>query len=197
MKYTKVKENAFQTLQLNAGIFLSAFTPETGSYVDENILGSTTGGATFSATPTYIDFAADVDNAKKNMMEFKRLDDVEAKMSGTFVSMSAETTAKLCGSADVDTSTGKITPRSNIASTDFSDIWWVGDYSDKNGETNGGFIAIRLINALSTGGFQLKSSDKEKGQFAFEFTGHYSIQDQDVVPYEIYIKAGTSEPAGG
>ena len=69
----------------------------------------------------------------------------------------------------------------------------MGDYSDKNGETNGGFIAIKLLNALSTGGFQLKTADKAKGQFAFEFTGHYSMSAQDTVPFEIYIKAGTAE----
>ena len=27
--------------------------------------------------------------------------------------------------------------------------------------------------------------------FAFEFTGHYSIDDIDTVPFEIYVKAGT------
>ena len=66
-------------------------------------------------------------------------------------------------------------------------------YSDKNGTTNGGFIAIRLMNALSTGGFQLKTADKNKGQMAFEYTAHYSMSKQDVVPYEVYIKAGTAE----
>ena len=76
---------------------------------------------------------------------------------------------------------------------DFENIWFVGDYSDKNGETNGGFVAIKLINALSTGGFQLQTSDKAKGQFAFTFTGHYSIAAQDTVPFEIYIKTGTEE----
>ena len=57
----------------------------------------------------------------------------------------------------------------------------------------GGFIAIKLLNALSTGGFQLQTADKSKGQFAFEFTGHYSMSAQDIVPFEIYIKAGTAE----
>ena len=28
---------------------------------------------------------------------------------------------------------------------------------------------------------------------AFEYTAHYSISKQDVVPYELYIKAGTAE----
>ena len=96
--------------------------------------------------------------------------------------------------ADIDkTDTTKIVPRRDLADADFSDIWIVGDYSDKNGTNNGGFIAIHLINALSTGGFQLKTADKSKGQMAFVYTAHYSISQQAVVPYELYIKAGTAE----
>jgi hypothetical protein len=71
----------------------------------------------------------------------------------------------------------------------------VADYSDKNstsGSATAGFVAIKLINALSTGGFQIQTADKEKGQFKFEFTGHYSKDAQDTVPFEIYIKAGTT-----
>ena len=51
-----------------------------------------------------------------------------------------------------------------------------------------------MINALNTGGFQIQSTDKAKGQFAFEFTGHYSMDAQDTVPYEIYIQHGGEEP---
>ena len=69
----------------------------------------------------------------------------------------------------------------------------MGDYSYKNGATNGGFVAINVMNAMKTDGFKLQSGDKSKGQFPFEFTGHYSIDNQDVVPYEVYIKYGTAE----
>lgn len=69
----------------------------------------------------------------------------------------------------------------------------MGDYSDKTGATNGGFVAIHMLNGLSTGGFQLQSGNKEKGQFEFEFTGHYSLAEQSRVPFEVYIKAGTAE----
>ena len=55
---------------------------------------------------------------------------------------------------------------------------------------------MHLINALSTGGFQIQSTDKAKGQFAFSFTGHYSMDDQSRVPFEIFVKAGTAEPSG-
>lgn len=130
----------------------------------------------------------------KNTLELKRLDDVDVKCSGTFVTVTTTSAKSLMAAADIDgTDTTKVVPRRDLSSADFSDIWIVGDYSDKNGANNGGFIAIRMMNALSTGGFQLKTADKGKGQMAFEYTAHYSISKQDVVPYELYIKAGTAE----
>ena len=194
MKFTKIPSDAFQKLQINAGILTADFTPSTGAIGEAGQIGATTGGVNFTATPTYSDMGADIDNCPKNMKELKTLDSWEAKMAGTFVNADTAIAKRLCGAADIGTTdTTKVTPRNDLKDADFDDIWLVGDYSDKNGETNGGFIAIKLINALSTGGFQLKTADKAKGQFAFEFTGHYSMSAQDTVPFEIYIKAGTAE----
>ena len=194
MKFTKIPNDAFQKLQINAGILTTDFTPATGTIGEAGQIGATTGGVNFTATPTYSDFGEDIDNCPKNMKELKKLDSWEVKMTGTFVNADTAIAKRLCGAADIGTTdTTKVTPRNDLKDADFADIWLVGDYSDKNGETNGGFIAIKLLNALSTGGFQLKTADKAKGQFAFEFTGHYSMSAQDTVPFEIYIKAGTAE----
>lgn len=194
MKFTKIPETAFQELQLNAGILLSSFTPSTATVTAENILGATSGGVNFTATPTYSDFGEDIDNCPKNMLELKKLDSWEVKMSGTFVTVDTSLAKTLIGAADIGTSdTTQIIPRNDVTETDFTDLWWVGDYSDKNGDTNGGFVAVHMLNSLSTGGFQIQSSDKAKGQFAFEFTGHYSMNNQDKVPFEVYVKAGTAE----
>ena len=194
MKYTKIPENTFQNIQLNAGVLLSSFTPSSATVSDEAIIGATTGGINFTATPTYIDFGEDIDNCPKNMKELKKLDSWEAKCSGTFVTVDTAVAKSLIGAADIGTSdTTKVTPRNDLAQADFSDIWIVGDYSDKNGDTNGGFVAIHMMNALSTGGFQIKTADNAKGQFAFEYTAHYSMSAQSTVPFEVYVKAGTAE----
>lgn len=194
MKFTKIPFDAFQKLQINAGILTTDFTPATGTIGEAGQIGATTGGVNFTATPTYSDFGEDIDNCPKNMKELKNLDSWEVKMTGTFVNADTAIAKRLCGAADIGTTDAtKVTPRNDLKDADFDDIWLVGDYSDKNGETNGGFIAIKLLNALSTGGFQLQTADKSKGQFAFEFTGHYSMSAQDIVPFEIYIKAGTAE----
>jgi hypothetical protein len=194
MKFTKIPSDAFQKLQINAGILTTDFTPATGTIGEAGQIGATTGGINFTATPTYTDFGEDIDNCPKNMKELKRLESWEVKMAGTFVNASTAIAKSLCGAADIDTTDAtKITPRNDIKDADFDDIWLVGDYSDKNGDTNGGFIAIHMLNALSTGGFQMQTADKAKGQFAFEYTAHYSMSAQDTVPFEIYIKAGTAE----
>lgn len=194
MKFTRIPADTFKMLQLNAGVLATTFVPATGTLDTEDQIGATSGGITFTATPTYSDFGEDIDNCPKNTKELKRLDEWEVTMSGTFVAADTAIAKLLVGAADIDKQdTTKVTPRNDLADADFGDIWFVGDYSDKNGETNGGFIAIKLINALSTGGFQLQTSDKSKGQFSFTFTGHYSIAAQGTVPFEMYIKAGTAE----
>lgn len=191
MKYTKIPETTFQNIQLNAGVLLSAFNPESATVANESIIGATTGGVNFTATPTYSDKGEDIDNCPKNMKELKNLDSWEISMSGTYVTVDANAVKALVGAADV--SGNKITPRNDLKLTDFTDVWWVGDYSDQNGETNGGFVAIHMMNALSTGGFAIQSSDNGKGNFAFTYTAHYSMGAQDVVPFEVYVKAGTAE----
>ena len=199
MKFTQIPTDTFQKLQVNAGILVkgaTGFAPSTGTVTAGNIIGATTGGINVTCIPTYVDFGENVDNCPKNTMELKKLDNWECKISGTFLTVSTALAKMMLGAADIDTTdTTKVTPRVDLSEDDFEDVWFVGDYSDKNGATNGGFVAIHLLNALSTGGFTMQTSDKEKGQFSVEFTGHVSMDALDVVPMEFYIKAGTAEPA--
>lgn len=195
MKFTRIPSDTFERLQMNSGVLCKSFVPETGKVEDADIIGATTGGITFTATPTYVDFGDDIDNCPKNSKELKRLNDYEIKASGTMLTMDTASAKRLMAAADIDADDSTLViPRRDLLPADFSDIWIVGDYSDKNGESNGGYIAVKLINALSTGGFQMKTADRSKGQFAFEFTAHYTLEDQSKVPYELYIKAGTNEP---
>ena len=188
MKFNKIPEDVFQHIQLGAGMLLKTFDPATAEVDLANIVGSTSGGVNFKATPAFSDFGEDIDNCPKNMKELKKLDSWDIKMTGSYVTATPASVASALGAADV---TGnKITPRADLKDTDFTDIWWVGDYSDENSEEKGGFIAIHMMNALSTGGFQIQSTDKAKGKFSFEYTAHYSIDAQTTVPFEVYVKAG-------
>lgn len=186
MKYTQIPKKTFQNIQMNAGILVKSFEPETGTI--GALLGATTGGINFTDTPSYSDLGEDIDNCPKNTMELKHLDNREVKCAGTFVTVDVETAKMLIGAGDINEMDNyMIIPRNDILTTDYSDLWWIGDYSDKNTGANAGYIAIHMMNVLNTAGFQIQSTDNGKGQFAFEFTAHYSINSADTVPYVVYV----------
>ena len=113
-------------------------------------------------------------------MELKHLDGWECKMAFTSLGTSAELIRMALGAADINATTGAITPRRDLLQTDFSDVWWVGD------KANGGYVAIQLKNALSTAGFSLQTTKNGKGQVSVELTGHVSINDQATMPMVFY-----------
>lgn len=190
MKFTQMPADAFEKLQLNAGILVDTFDTETQTI--GKLLGATSGGVHFTATPEFKDYGEDIDGAPKNVKELKKLTKWEAIMAGVFKSVDAKLAKMLIGVADIDSDdASKIVPRSVLLDTDFEDIWWVGDYSDVNTGANAGFMAIHLINALNTSGIDIKTANEEKGEFAFNFVGHYSLDDQTKVPFEIFVKQGT------
>lgn len=197
MKFTKLPADTFQKLVLNAGILVDAFTPSTG--VIGNLMGATTGGITFNSNPTYTDFGEDVDNCPNNTMELKRIDQFDPAMSGTFLTLTAAVVKDLIGAADIAVGDNThVVPRDHLIEDDFKEVWWIGDYSDVNddggtGSTkSAGFLAIHLMNSLNTGGFQITSAKKAKGQMAFDFHGHYSLENIEEVPFEVYCKAGVA-----
>ena len=194
MKFTQVPTDTFENLVLNAGILVDEFTPSSG--VIGNILGATTGGIEFSTNPTYTDFGEDIDNVPANTKQLKRLQSFDPAMSGTFLTVDTAAVKSLIGAADIGTSdTTKVVPRNQLLDADFEDVWWVGDYSDKNVDDESthtaGYIAIHLMNALNIAGFKITSSKDNKAQMAFEYHGHYDISNISTPPFEIYVKAGT------
>lgn len=65
MKFRKIPEDTFKNIVLNAGVLLKTFTPATPAIEDTSILGATTGGINFTATPSFTDFGEDIDNCPK------------------------------------------------------------------------------------------------------------------------------------
>ena len=188
MKYTKILPTTFKELVLNAGVVAKNFDPSTGEFTSQ--IGVTSGGTTFNAAPSFIDRGDGLDNCPKNMMELKDIDSWDINLSGTLATVNLEVAKMLIAACDV--SGNKLTPRKNLSVADFKDLWFICDYSDVNEGSSAGFIAIKVMNALNTGGFQLQSADKDKGKFAFTFTAHFSMNAQDTVPFEVYIQSDES-----
>ena len=178
--YTVIPQDTFDSLQLEAGVLLTEFDPSDPEVVDSAIVCATTGGINIVATPEYTDLGEDVDNVPPNMKELKSDPKWTCQITTTGLGTSPESIRLALGAADITAASGKIAPRSKLNQSDFADLWWVGD------KANGGFVAAKLINALSTGGFSLQSTKDGKGQVSLEFTGHVSLNAQDVMPIEFY-----------
>lgn len=180
--FTKISENAFKELGLNAGMLLNTFNPDSPKApTASEIICATTGGIKPSCVPNYVDDAEDVDNAPNGTAEGKRLTRWDCKLSFTALTVTAESFAMALGAASVNGD--KITPDAPglVDASRFKDVWWVGDRSD------GGFAAIKLSKALSTGGLAVTTTKDGKAQLDVELAGHYSIANQDVAPMEFYV----------
>lgn len=181
-KFTKISAEAFKSMQINAGVVLNKFDPSgTTEIQDTDIICATSGGVTAECKPNITDLGDDVDNCQKNTAELMQIEDYDCTLAFTALNATTDVIKLALGAADV--AEKKVTPRMTLDPTestgDFKDIWWVGDTID------GGYVAVRLMNALSTGGLTLKTTDKGKGNISVTLTGCPRL-GSDTVPMEWY-----------
>jgi hypothetical protein len=170
---------------MRAGIVLLDFDPETGEFDINDLLCATQGGLNISLTDETRDNGEDIDNCPKGMAELMEFTDRNATAQLTSVTFSERFLTFALAAADV--SGNKITPRFKLQMTDFKTLWIVGDKLDGTG------IAFCLKRALSTNGVTWQTQDDGKGTMQLTLSGHYTLTDQDDVPYEFYmIDADTS-----
>lgn len=179
-RFSSISSEAFASLQLEAGMLLNKFNPESPTVpADEDIICATDGGINPKCTPNYIDYGEGIDNCPENTAELKDVDSWDCSMACTCKNVTAETVALALGPCDI--SGNKIMPRQGVKQEDFKDIWWVGDLSD------GGFAAVHLIKALSADGLSMQSKKKGTNDLAINLQGHYTIANTSVVPMEFYV----------
>ena len=197
--FAQLPDDIQTALATNAGIVLKEFDPnmemsvlETARQtIKQNILFATTGGVNTSCAYTYKDLGEDIDNCPKDAKEMLEVEKIECKLGGTGVTITPESAVSLFGAADKSGSeVVKIDPRRDVKLTDFKSLWYVCPYG-----TDHGFVAVKLENALSVGGFSSQSTKKDKTQFTFDYKGFSSLANPEKVPFEYYIKAKSSVPA--
>lgn len=190
--FAKLPPKVWEKIQMGAGMAVDDFNPETGEIGRQ--LGATDGGFSFDPKPTYEDFGSDIDNAPPNTWQLKRVQYYDPTVSGTFKTMDGPMALGLNGAGDfADEDQTHIVPSHELTEANFADFWVIADYSNINEGARKGYIAIHLLNAMNVLGFRWQTTKNAKGQFAFEYHGHYDIENIDKVPFEIYVKAGTAE----
>lgn len=184
--WSQVTSDSLDLVQVQAGMILTSFSTTTpAAPTADSVLCATTGGIQADCVPTYEDFGEDIDNCPNNTKELKRITGWDCTLSFTALDMSGEVFKAALGAAVKTAETTahpeSVEPRAQVAVQDFSDLWFVSERIDDK------IIAIQLKNALSTGGFSYKTQKNGKGQLTVTFTGHVSINAQDVVPMAFYI----------
>ena len=192
-----IREDTFENLQLNAGIFLKDFvysgiasagdlksainTAVTGSA--SNLLGATRGGGSFTVTRELR--SPDVDGKRYGFKGDTFVDSVDARISTTMIEITPENIKDAFGSATLATSSSGLvhTIKLNTAiDTDdyLTNICWIGDIAD------GRYVLICLKNALNEADFTLTFTDKGEGTLPVEFHAKQAnVNDYDEAPFEI------------
>lgn len=185
--FNKVTAESLENVQINAGMILNSFSPSNPTApTSSTIVCATTGGITATCTPTFEDFGSDIDNCPNNTKELKRITAYECTLAFTAVEMTADTIKLALGAAS--SISGEVQPRKDVINADFKDIWFVSERVDDK------VIAIKLKNALSTGGFSYKTQKDGKGNLSVTLTGHISISNPDDVPMVFYIADASNVP---
>lgn len=189
-----IRNEAFQNLQLNAGIFLvnydhSAIADATALKTaieaakadPTKILGVTRGGGSFTVTKEIR--TPDVDGMRYSFKGADFVDSVDAYLSGTLLEVVPQNMKLLMGTGEVTTEGKKTTITMHTAVTDedyIDHLCWVGDLAD------GRLVLIELDNAFNTADFSLTFTDKGEGTMTFEFHARQEeVTDYDYAPFRV------------
>lgn len=183
---TGLTDRTIVNLQLNAGVLLTKYTKGT-DIEEDDIIGATRGGGSFTAVPTV--HQAAVDGAPTYTKGLERVDDWVITLNATMVELNDEAVSRALGVGVVKTETGSgttkdtvFTVKRTVNDADYKDLYWVGDLS------NGQNVVIKIKNALNTSGLNLTFSDRGEGTYALALIGHFTTDDLDTAPFELTIE---------
>lgn len=190
-----IRPEAYENLQLNAGIFLTDFSYASiadatalktaiASAISDgtNILGVTRGGGSFTVTRETR--TPEIDGVRYPFKGADFVDSADAFLSGTLLEVNPANFKRLLGSGDSTTSGKKTTVTMRTAinpNTDYiNKLCWIGDIAD------GRLVLIELDNAFNTSDFSLTFTDKGEGTMTFEFHARQSnVLDYDNAPFRV------------
>ena len=181
---TGLTDRTIVNLQLNAGVLLTSYTK--GVDIEEDdIIGATRGGGSFTAVPTM--HQAAVDGAPTYTKGLERVDDWVITLNATMVELNDDAVSRALGVGVVKTGDGVsqdtvFTVKRTVNDSDYKDLYWVGDLS------NGQNVVIKIKNALNTSGLNLTFSDRGEGTYALALIGHFTTDDLDTAPFELTIE---------
>lgn len=179
-----------QNLQLDAGILvknLKDIESFTGTLTDEQKLGATEGGASFTAIPEIRNVFEGIDGARGNYKDGNVIDSWEIKLTATLKEMTAENFKLALGTGDITPAAeGKkfdVTAARMVVNTSdyLENICWLGTQMGSDVP-----IIIELKNVMNINGLNFTVSDKGTGTLELELQAHFDITDPNTVPFKLY-----------
>ncbi|MCI8336974.1 MAG: hypothetical protein HFI72_07470 [Peptococcaceae bacterium] len=176
-----------ENLLLDVGAFFLNYdvktdTPKTAA---SKLIGATQGGGSFSAVPTTR--RIEIDGVKGAAKGLETIDEWAVTMVSNVKEITAANLALALGAASISNETTPANYKKIIAKEDFEDadyaenITWIG-----NLKGNSLPIIIIMKNAISLNGLTLTVADKSEAVIPITLTGHYSLDDLETPPFEIY-----------
>lgn len=176
-------------LQLDAGAFLKNYDPTKDTWETAKatkLIGDTVGGGSFSAVPTVR--RIEVDGVKGAAKGLETIDEWTVTMTANVKEVTVDSIKLALGAASSEATSSepanytKITGKNEIADADYlNNLTWVGRLSGSNKP-----VIIVVKNALSTNGLTISFADKAEGVIPVTVTGHYTQDDLETPPFDIY-----------
>ena len=174
-------EDAFKSIPKGSGNILSSFDLETPKIDSTNVIHATQGGVNITYQNSYEDTLEEIDNAPTNTKQGAEVSSTTATISYTTPNADPKTIQMAIGTADIDSGDSThVVARLKTALADFKPIWWVGPM------IGGGFLAVKIYNALSTGGLNLQTAHKGGGSMQITLTAFSDLENPEQAPMEFY-----------
>ena len=189
MDFDILQESDFNAMVFDSGIIVTDFDPDNWEMPSEgDVAVVTSGDIGVNDSVTSVNLGEDVNNIFFNYAELQVVTGKEAAtITVTALKFDAESIRKALGAADIDQEDNrKVTTRLYYKDTDFENLAFIMHKID------GGYVAVVMHKALSTGGLAITATKGGKGRMALTFTGFRSINDKTKGEIDYYVSTGTS-----
>jgi hypothetical protein len=195
-KYSGFTTKTAESLLLNAGAYFKNFIVGEDTFESAvaagKLIGATKGGGEFSAVPSVRQI--EVDGVAGRAKGLEIIDSWEVYLKATVLEIKKETVQQALCASKVDTESNTdydvLSANAEISIDDYIDnVAWVGTISGSEKP-----VIIIVKNALNTDGLKLTTQDKSEATIEMTFYGHYTQDDLNTPPFEIYYpKANAAE----
>ena len=191
-RLTGYTENTMKNRQMNSGIFFKNFDIENDTVESAiaagKLLGATSGGGSFTATPTVS--TQQVDGITSGAVGMSSIDSWEVSMSANILEITEDSIRNVLGATNVEDATiganpyRKITGKGNLDLDDYiENITFVGSLSGFEDS----YVIIQIFNALSVTGISINPTDGGSSILSTTFKAHSTIENAGEPPFAIYI----------